>query len=246
VPHYDNSEGGNHDTRYCYMGERRLAVLEAELPDDTGIVGVDEHTAAIFDLGVGTLSVRGRGVVTVRRRGHSEVIPAGSEVALAELQEMLAGRAAARSPVAPTSRVDDDRPLETVAATSLWETVTSCEKSFEQGAAGGDATAMATAILDLDRAIVAWSADTLQSDEVDRAHAVLRSLVVRLGDAAAAGVRDPRGRLAPLVDPLIALREEQRAARGFAVADAVRDALSAGGIELRDGPDGTDWVVTGS
>src|SRR5664279_4626118 len=27
VPHYDNAEGGNHDTRFCYMGERRLRIL---------------------------------------------------------------------------------------------------------------------------------------------------------------------------------------------------------------------------
>src|ERR1700694_3612003 len=32
IPHYDNAEGGNHDTRFCYLGERRLARLEAELP----------------------------------------------------------------------------------------------------------------------------------------------------------------------------------------------------------------------
>ena len=32
VPHYDNAEGGNHDTRFCYMGERRLQALEAALP----------------------------------------------------------------------------------------------------------------------------------------------------------------------------------------------------------------------
>ena len=25
VPHFNNAEGGNHDTRYCYMGERRLS-----------------------------------------------------------------------------------------------------------------------------------------------------------------------------------------------------------------------------
>ena len=31
IPHYDNAEGGSHDTRFCYMGERRLALLEAEL-----------------------------------------------------------------------------------------------------------------------------------------------------------------------------------------------------------------------
>ena len=25
VPHYDNAEGGHHDTRFCYLGERRLS-----------------------------------------------------------------------------------------------------------------------------------------------------------------------------------------------------------------------------
>jgi len=32
IPHYDNAEGGTHDTRYCYLGERRLARLERDLP----------------------------------------------------------------------------------------------------------------------------------------------------------------------------------------------------------------------
>jgi hypothetical protein len=35
IPHYDNAEGGNHDTRFCYLGERRLAMLEPSLPDGT-------------------------------------------------------------------------------------------------------------------------------------------------------------------------------------------------------------------
>ena len=46
VPHYDNAEGGTHDTRFCYLGEPRLAGLEAELPAEVGVLGVDEHTAA--------------------------------------------------------------------------------------------------------------------------------------------------------------------------------------------------------
>ncbi len=25
IPHYDNNEGGTHDTRFCYLGERRLS-----------------------------------------------------------------------------------------------------------------------------------------------------------------------------------------------------------------------------
>jgi hypothetical protein len=28
IPHYDNNEGGTHDTRYCYLGERRLLMME--------------------------------------------------------------------------------------------------------------------------------------------------------------------------------------------------------------------------
>ena len=65
IPHYDNSQGGTHDTRYCFMGERRLRLLEEKLPDGLAILGVAEHTAAIFDLDAGTLEVRGRGFVAV-------------------------------------------------------------------------------------------------------------------------------------------------------------------------------------
>jgi len=60
IPHYDNAEGGTHDTRYCYMGERRLRDLEDQLADDTAILGVDEHTAAVLDLDAQILTVSGR------------------------------------------------------------------------------------------------------------------------------------------------------------------------------------------
>ncbi|MFB7046801.1 hypothetical protein ACFCZ5_19740 [Streptomyces microflavus] len=45
IPHYDNTEGGTHDTRFCYLGEPRLAALEHELPDESAVLGIDEHTA---------------------------------------------------------------------------------------------------------------------------------------------------------------------------------------------------------
>ena len=32
IPHYDNAEGGTHDTRFCYLGEERLALLETSSP----------------------------------------------------------------------------------------------------------------------------------------------------------------------------------------------------------------------
>jgi len=69
VPHYNNREGGTHDTRFCYMGEPRLRLLESMLPDDLLILGVDEYTACVIDVEAETVAVRGRGSVTVRRRG---------------------------------------------------------------------------------------------------------------------------------------------------------------------------------
>src|SRR2546430_9616841 len=80
IPHYDNAEGGHHDTRFCYLGERRLSMLERELPGDAVILGVDEHTGAAFDLDARTVTVTGRGGFTVRRHGTSAVYPTGSVV----------------------------------------------------------------------------------------------------------------------------------------------------------------------
>ena len=35
LPHWNNAEGGHHDTRYCFMGAPRLDSLEVQLPEDT-------------------------------------------------------------------------------------------------------------------------------------------------------------------------------------------------------------------
>jgi cyanophycinase-like exopeptidase len=70
VPHWNNAEGGNHDTSRCYVGERRFRHLTRSL--DVGVLGVDEHTAATIDFGANLLSVTGVGSVTLR--GDSEMI----------------------------------------------------------------------------------------------------------------------------------------------------------------------------
>ena len=80
IPHYDNQEGGNHDTRFCYLGERRLAMLEPELPDGAFVLGVDEHTGVVMDLDADTAEIVGKGAVTLRRNGVSVRIEAGNTV----------------------------------------------------------------------------------------------------------------------------------------------------------------------
>ncbi len=86
IPHYDNREGGDHDTRFCFLGEDRLNALEELLPDGAFILGIDEHTALMLDLVAELGFVHGRGGVTIRRGGTSQTVPAGESITLADLK----------------------------------------------------------------------------------------------------------------------------------------------------------------
>jgi len=251
VPHYDNAEGGNHDTRFCYLGERRLRVLEEQLPPDTFVLGVDSHTALVLDLERGTASVSGLGGVTVRVDGRSAVFPAGTEVAIdvlaAAASELSAGAAvgigaaSAGNPVdAALGRGRQPRPVE-----PLRDEMADLEGSFIAALGQGDRRAAVAALLDLDSAIEARIRAGEDSPDLDNANSTFRALIVRLGEAAA-GETDPRATVDPFVEALLALRARAREARDFATADLIRDRLVEAGVEVRDGSDGSSWVLAGS
>lgn len=87
VPHFDNAEGGTHDTRFCYMGERRMRMLEELLPPETFVLGVDEHTGVSFDLDSQTIEVFGRGMMTVRKGKHEWTVASGGTATFAEVAQ---------------------------------------------------------------------------------------------------------------------------------------------------------------
>jgi cyanophycinase-like exopeptidase len=87
VPHWNNAEGGTHDTRFCWQGERRLKVLESLLPDDTFVLGVDEHTGIVIDLDSGACEIVGRGTVVVRVQGDEWVVPTGETISIEQIAE---------------------------------------------------------------------------------------------------------------------------------------------------------------
>lgn len=314
IPHYDNAEGGTHDTRYCYLGEERLALLEEQLPDQAWVLGVDEHTACLFDLGAETVSVVGLGVVTVRRRGRSATVPSGATLSITELaglafgtgtpaaagagslsaatgtpaatgtgagaicaatgtlpatgQDARAPGVAGRAPgaalggdgpataarAAETPRTEATPALGGSALLTAWprpaesplmKEVKRLSREFDDAVAARDAGAATEAVLELESVLHAWSADTFQSDELDRARAALRRMVVRLGETAVTGLRDPREVLAPWVEALLVERAEARESRRFPDADRIRGHLEAAGVEVRDTPAGTQWDLRG-
>lgn len=243
VPHYDNSEGGGHDTRFCYLGERRLALMERRLPEDAFVLGVDEHTALVLDLAAGTGEVRGRGGVTVRTLEGGTTFASGEVVRLSTLIAVAQGEVASATIGTAEPAGQDGEPAEATTSVSLAESAGTLDAAFRAALGRRDVPAAVAALLELEQAITDWSGDTLESDEADRARDVLRSMVVRLGELAVDGARDPRQILGPFVEVLLDLRAGARARSDYETADALRARLDELGVEVRDLPTDVEWEL---
>lgn len=274
IPHYNNAEGGTHDTRFCYLGERRLSYLETRLPPDAFVLGVDEHTAITFDLDERVGTIAGLGVVTVRAAGRSQTFPTGTTLSVDEIlatATALAGGegagggaigsdgataqgaagagagASAGSAAAATGAADgDDAGLfaPTYTDSPLISLVREREGGFAAALGRRDVTAAVGEVLELEAQIKEWSTDIPFGDAMDRARASLRSLVVELGRAGEAGVRDPRDVVGPFVEAMLELRARARSERRFDESDWIRDRLTELGVEVRDSAGGSEWLLS--
>jgi hypothetical protein len=240
IPHYNNAEGGHHDTRFCYMGERRLSLLEKELPSDVYVLGVDEHTGVVLDIDADTATVVGKGVVTVRVRGASQEFVSGTVIPLDQLRDPFSAVQHHANPT-PAPKVVAEPAKTEVLDNNLRQATDRLNTDFGVAIAAGNADAAARAALELDDAIAGWSVDTLQSDDADYARGVLRSMITRLAGAATGGLRDPREVVGPFVDVLLDLRAQVRADKRFDLSDIIRDRLTAINVEVRDTPQGAEW-----
>jgi cysteinyl-tRNA synthetase len=166
-----------------------------------------------------------------------EPAPAGGP-ALVGAAGLAAGSAAASGFGSPIASAP-----EGTAPTSLRAAADRLDTRFAFALGNRDVDGCVAAILDLEQVILDWSADTLTSDEGDHARALLRAMVVRLGELAHTGARDPREVLDPLVSALLAVRQRARVARDWAASDEIRDRLAAAGVEVRDLPDGPTWQL---
>lgn len=233
IPHYDNAEGGNHDTRFCYLGETRLERLEKELPGGHFVLGIDEHTGLVLDLGSGEATVTGRGGVTIRVRGSERVFPAGESfsVDLLRRPDEAQGTAPARSAsvtAPPESMQDEPGSADDTAARHV--------VAFRTALGSRDVDGAVRAALALEQ-----DAGDLAGPELAAARAELRSMISGLGDAAVAGLQDPREVVGPYVEAMLAVRATVRAEKRYDLSDVIRDAFEALGVEVRDTPSGPEW-----
>jgi cysteinyl-tRNA synthetase len=219
------------------MGERRLSVMETELPDDVYVLGVDEHTGIMLDLDANTATVVGKGVVSLRLRGSTTEIASGEVFSIDRLRNPWSDAVTSTVAATPTSA---PAVVETVDS-NLRQATDRLNDAFAAALNEGSADAAARAALELDDAIAGWSADTLQSTDAEYARSVLRSMVTRLAGAATGGLRDPREVVGPFVQILLDLRAQVRSDKRFDLSDMIRDRFADINVEVRDTQQGVEW-----
>jgi len=240
VPHWNNAEGGTHDTRCCFMGEPRFRALERLLPDDVVILGLEEHTACIIDLARNEVRIRGIGSVVLRHAGSERVLTKNEVVPL----DVLRGQWLERSAQRPASAVSDRRPPAGAGNTgSFWEDVHALESSFQQGLDRRDPAHMSSAILELDRIVWKASLDLESEEFISQTREILREWIVLMGTAMAAAPRTTAECLGPLVEELLSLRDHLRAEKRWAEADMLRDCLQRADVVVEDTSRGARWRV---
>jgi peptidase E len=241
VPHWNNAEGGNHDTRFCFMGELRMRQLEEMLPGGTAILGLDEHTALIIDLGKSEAAIRGIGRVTLRHQGRERCFHKGDTLSLSLLRGEHDMGEPGSSPATP-QKPSDAPPVK---EDDLWGAIHALAGEIRKALDLHRDGRTGRLILELERTIWGNQPRLDEINEMGAAREVLREVISLMAAEMNQRPASSRDCITPLVEGMIALREQFRAGKEWTAADALRDALSNAGVILTDTSQGTEWSLNG-
>ncbi len=237
IPHWNNAEGGTHDTRFCFMGESRFNKLEAMLPEDVSVFGLDEHTACLIDLENEEAVIKGLGGVTLRRRGEEVVFQKGERFSLEVLRGGDVGkgiREKVSEPEAATLALGSKKE-------SFWDKIHGIKETFHIGLEKHDPKETTNALLEIDRAIWKGKQDLENEEFISQAREVLRDLIVLFGIKLETSPKDRADCLAPVIAELLSLRQRFRANKQWKEADAIRESLELADVIIEDTEEGPRW-----
>jgi cyanophycinase-like exopeptidase len=239
VPHWNNAEGGTHDTRFCFMGEPRFQKLETLLPDDVMVLGIDEHTACIIDVQTQQIDIQGIGNLTVRKKGREIKFGKGDQVPFDILVKEPKPNEWHRT---VDENSEQDRELKSSEA-DLMKKVNDIETFFQNGLSRHDPKKTTNALLELDSMIWQAQRDLENEENISQAREILRDSIVLLGAELEISPRRLRRYLAPLVEAMLQLRERFRNEKKWSEADRIREILEHAHIQVEDTKDGFQWHI---
>jgi cyanophycinase-like exopeptidase len=239
IPHWNNAEGGNHDTRFCFMGADRLDRLMDHMPRSTRILGLDEHTALIIDLARSHATIEGVGQVVLKDRRQEMIFARGDHIPLS----LLRGETDWNGPPPGTSREKaglsgEDSPT---GEEDLWGAIHARADEARRAIDEGHDEKVAANLLELERLI--WrSRDKLEEQNaMGAAREVLREVLSALTAGLASRPKSRRSCLSGVLTAILDLRDRFRSESKWDDADAVRACLDKAGIRVTDSPTGATW-----
>ena len=239
IPHWNNAEGGSHDTRFCFMGKKRFQKLEDLLPQEESILGIDEHTACIIDFGNKLARVRGIGRVVLKRRNHDIIFKKGDEIPL----DVLKGKSRNPAFFTGSEKTVSPEPVEPITrlVEPFWDSIHRIDENFHSGLKARNFQKASNELLELDRII--WKArEDLENEEfISQAREFLREFIVMLGTESELLPKSCTECISVLVEQLLSLREYFRKNKQWFEADAVRDCLEKADIIIEDTVEGPRW-----
>jgi peptidase E len=238
IPHWNNAEGGTHDTRFCYMGEQRFRQLEKQIPDHVSILGLDEHTACILDLKNQKAQVRGLGSVCIRHQGEDVVFSSGETFSLDVLRNPSANILKTRivketKKQLPNAKKEDE---------NFWNTIHSIESKFTAGIENNNANQLINAVLDFDKTLWIEQENAVNAEFISQAREKFREMIVGL-IAILSSAQKADNRLKHLTEELLTLRADSRQKNHWKKADEIRDSLERCGIIIDDSPAESSWRI---
>ena len=237
IPHWNNAEGGTHDTRFCFMGETRFSKLESMLPEDVSVFGLDEHTACLIDLAKDEAEIKGLGNATLRRGGEEIVFEKGNRFSLEVLRGGAIGEKV-RGKIFQSEAAELGPDSE---AESFWDRIHGIQEVFRAGLEQHDSRKTTNALLELDRAIWKGKEDLENEEFISQAREVLRDLIVLFGMKLESSPKNKTECLAPVIEELVSLRQRFRENKKWEEADAIRESLERGDVLIEDTPEGSRW-----
>jgi hypothetical protein len=247
IPHWNNAEGGNHDTRFCYMGEKRFTALEAMLPPGATILGIDEHTVCILDFAVQTATIEGLGQVTVRQGSSEFCFSKGDRIPF----RLLKGDFVSSGQdliTAETKSMDSCTPLPGMmkikqSEPAFWQRMHAIEDNFQGALKDQNVMVMITEILEVDRFLWQAQLDLENPEFISQGREIFREMIVLAGTAITELTAFAPDQLKRVVAALVGLREEFRDAKRWEEADRIRNILHDAGIILEDQETGPRWTI---
>ncbi len=238
VPHWNNAEGGNHDTRFCYMGEKRFRALEEQLPPGRTILGIDEHTACIIDFSSRQATVTGIGRVTIRCRGVEQIFNRGDKI---NFEQFTEGFDAGNNKTNPADVPVISTENSTEADSSFWDRMHEIEQVFNRSLEQNDPTSMVTQLLEADRLLWQAQLDLENPEFISQGREIYREMIVLAGTGISRAITEIPRKFESLVAGLVELRENYRRQKKWPEADQVRAILQEAGVVVEDTRSGPRW-----